>query len=530
MKTVTKIALIALLWLTVINSGSLGTLDTDLRLQMANSWWTGTEEVRIPPNYKLKVRGDIVAGIMGVGGKRYIAYEQGQSVLMLPGDWLGTQLHRWFPAIAEKDMRDLVVNFLIFIPLNVAAVVACFWLLTLFNFSERVAGLTSLLFLLGTTFLHYAQVHQHNNQVLLFVTIGYASALACALRGNIRMAAISGLALGGTVLLRITSTIHGFTILTFLVGCMAYKTRDKDKTIKAAGLWIAGFIPVALVGRIFDFIRYGSFFATGKSVEKQQLATDPMWAGLPELPANYPLVNDPHVGILGPLITPAKSIFIYDPLLIPCIILGIILWKKLSPYMQWYLITGFFNLGLHLAAYSRFFFWHGDSAWGARYHVTSVQMILIPLLGMFVHQLLSERGLRAWLMRGIVTVAIMVQIASVTMPMNLEIFQTQVGMPGSRLDFRLAQRLTNMVCLVNSSFSKGCVERNPDKKDFVKEWNHLYFLPFNFSHQAAGNSALVNFTRILYVIWGLVLVGAIASTLWFVFWSSGQAPELIKLS
>lgn len=67
MKTVTKIALIALLWITVVNSGTMGSLDTDLRLQMAHAWWTGTEEVQIPPGYKLKVRGDIQAGVIGVG-------------------------------------------------------------------------------------------------------------------------------------------------------------------------------------------------------------------------------------------------------------------------------------------------------------------------------------------------------------------------------------------------------------------------------------------------------------------------------
>jgi hypothetical protein len=206
MKTVTKIALISLLWICLINSGTLGSLDTDLRLQMAHAWWTGTEEVSPPPKSQLKIRGDIRAGIMGVGGKRYIAYEQGQSMLMLPGDWLGTQMHRLFPSIEEKDWRDLVVNFLIFVPLNIAVVVSCFWLLRLFDFEERIAGLTSIILLLGTTVLHYAQVHQHNNQVLLFVTIGYACALAFVKQERPRFLLLGGLALGAAVLLRITST------------------------------------------------------------------------------------------------------------------------------------------------------------------------------------------------------------------------------------------------------------------------------------------------------------------------------------
>jgi len=516
-KTPLKIVLIALLWITAVNSGTLGVLDTDLRLQMAHAWWTGTEEVQISPDYQLKVRGDIQAGVMGTGGKRYIAYEQGQSLLMLPGDWLGAQLHRFFPEIPSKIIRDLTVNLLIFIPLNVAAVVACFWLLRLFDVEERIAELTSIAWLLSTTVLHYAQVHQHNNQVLLFTIIGYAGALAYVRSGRPRFVFISGLALGGAVLIRITSIVHAFTVVLFLVGCLAYQRRDKLQVIKQVGLWIVGFIPFTLLGRIFDYIRYGSFLATGKRVEKQQLDTDPMWTGLPDLPDNYPLINEPLVGILGPLLSPAKSIFVYDPLLIPCLVLGILLWRKLSPFMQWYLVTGVLNLGLHLVAYSRFFFWHGDSAWAARYHVTSVHLLLIPLLALFIQHLLSAKTLKAWLMRGILAIAILAQIASVAMPMNLEIYQKKVGMPGTRFDARLAQRLNNIVCLIDDSFTEGCVEMNPEKKGFVKHLNHVYFLPFNLRKEAVENPELLKLSQILLIFWIVVVTLAIGTTLWFCY-------------
>lgn len=519
MKTLTKIALIALLWITTINSGMLGSIDTDLRLQMAHAWWTGTEEVSIPSDYKLKVRGDIVAGVVGVDGKRYIAYEPGQSLLMLPGDWLGTQLHRWFPILPERDWRMLAVNFFIFIPLNVAAVVSCFWLLRVFDFNERIAGLTSIAWLLGTTVLHYAQVHQHNNQILLFVILGYASALSYVLRDRPRFALLSGFVLGGTVLIRITSVVHAFTVLLFLVGCIAYQSRDRLKIFRGIGLWMVGFIPLALLGRILDYLRYGSFLATGKGIEKQQLATDPLWAGLPDLPANYPLINEPHVGILGPLLSPAKSLFIYDPFLLPCILLGILFWKRFSPYVQWYLITGFFNLGLHLLAYSRFFFWHGDSAWGARYHVTSVHLLLIPLLALFIQLLLSAKGWVYWLMRGIVAFAIAAQIASVTLHMNLEIYQSQLGVPGTRFDFRLGQRMVNIGCLVNHSFSRLCLDRNPDKKSHLEKWNTVKFIPFAFSRKASNNPVLGKFLPLTFLVWILLTFSAIIATKKFVFMS-----------
>jgi hypothetical protein len=516
MKTSTKIALIALLWITVINTGTLGSIDTRLRLEMAHAWWTGTEEVS--PDYQPKFRGDLKAGVLGVGGRRYIAYEPGQSFLMLPGDWLGTQLHPWLPTVPSKDLRYVVVNFLIFIPLNVAAVVSCFWLLRLFDFEERIAGLTSIAWLLGTTVFHYAQETQQNNQVLLFVTIGYAAALAFVRNGRPRFAMFSGLALGGAFLIRATCVIHVLTVLLFLVGCIAYQNRNKLKVLKVVGLWIVGFIPLALLGRVFDYIRYGSFWLSGQKLSVEQLTTDPIWSGLPELdlPVN-PFSNEPYIGIMGVLFSPAKSIFIYDPLLLPCLVLGIVLWKKLSPYMQWYLVTGLLNLSLHIVLTSRLVFWSGDIAWGARYHVTSVHLLLIPLLALFMQHMLSVRGLAAWMIRGMLSVAVIVQIASVTMSSSVELFQKQVAMPGSRLEFRLGQRLTNIVCLINSSFSEGCIDRHPEKKPFMKDSGHLLFLPFTFNRKAAGNPVLVKLSVILFLFWGLVLILAIGTTVWFSF-------------
>jgi len=427
MKTISKITLIAFLWITVINSGTLGVLDTELRLQMAHSWWTGTEEVQVAPDYKPRGRTDIRLGVVGVGGKRYIAYEPGQSMLMLPGDWLGTKLHQWFPILPAKDFRSLVVSLLIFIPLNVAVVVSCFWLLRLFNFEEQIAGLASIAWLLGTTVLHYSQVHHQNNQVLLFVTLGYANALAFLLRQNPRFLIWSGLSLGAAMLIRVTSAIHVLTVVLFLFGCAAYQNRNTRKVLKVIGLWILGFIPLAFL----------------------------------------------------------------------------------------YLVTGILNLGIHIILISRLSFWHGDSAWGARYHLTSVHLFLIPITGLFIQHLLSVKGVKVWLLRGILTLAILFQIASVAMPMNLEIYQAQVGMPGSRLEFRIGQRLINIVCLSNGSLSKFCVNSNPDKRPYLNHLNHLNFLPFTLRQEAADNPLLGKLSLVLLIVWGFVFILAIGTTVWF---------------
>jgi len=515
MKTISKITLIAFLWITVINSGTLGVLDTELRLQMAHSWWTGTEEVQVAPDYKPRGRTDIRLGVVGVGGKRYIAYEPGQSMLMLPGDWLGTQLHQWFPILPAKDFRALVVSLLIFIPLNVAVVVSCFWLLRLFNFEERIAGLASIAWLLGTTVLHYSQVHHQNNQVLLFVTLGYANALAFLLRQNPRFLIWSGLSLGAAMLIRVTSAIHAFTVVLFLFGCAAYQNRNTRKVIKVIGLWIVGFIPLAFLGRLLDYIRYGNFLTHGQSLQLHQINPESNSSNAPKIGMPDEFSRNRYPGLWGVFFSPAKSIFIYDPLLLPGLVLAIRFWRRLSPYLQWYLVTGILNLGIHIILTSRLGFWHGDNAWGARYHLTSVHLLLIPLTGLFIQHLLSAKGVKVWLLRGILSLAILFQIASVAMPMNLEIYQANVGMPGSRLELRIGQRLINIVCLSNGSLSKFCVNSNPDKRPYLNHLNHLNFLPFTLRQEAANNPDLGKVSLVFLIVWGLVLILAIGTTVWF---------------
>jgi hypothetical protein len=494
MKTVFKVALIALLWITVVNRGTLGSWDTSSRLDVAHAWWTGTEEVA--PTFQPHSRLDGVNIVIGVGGKRYIAYDLGQSFLMLPGDWLGTQLHQFFPKASLIDLRHAVVSYLIFIPLNVAAVVSCFLLLRLLGFGEGISGLTTIAWLMCTTVFLYAQEHQQNNQILLFVTIGYASVLAYIKFRKPYFAVCSGLAISAALLIRASSIIHVLTVILFLVGCVAYQSRDKLKVLSVIGLWIVGFFPLGLLGRVLDYIRYGSFWTTGQAFATQQITTASMYSGFPELPANFPFINPPHVGILGVLISPAKSIFIYDPLLLPCLVLSIVYWKRFSPYIQWYIVTGLLNLALNIMLTSRLVFWGGDWAWGARYHVTSVHLLLIPLIAIFIKHSLSNKGLTLWIMRGILAIALMVQIASVTMYYGTEIspvllpqdFAAEVHFD----QFRLGQRVINIICYFNSFFSKHCMRNVP-------------ILPFRSN------------PKIFLPVWRVLLVFAIGTTAWFVY-------------
>jgi hypothetical protein len=462
-KTIYKVTLISFLWLIVISSLRLG-IDTSSRLKMTHAWLTGTDEITLPADYKAESRlVGITVGVLGREGKRYIPYDVGQPLLMLPGDWLGTQLHKAFPNQNDIYFREIIVRWVTFIPLNIALIAACFWLLKVFKFTERVAAFSSITTLLGTTVLYYAQSSQQNNQVLLFVVLAYACAIVATqaqsqLKNHIFLL-LSGLSGGAAFLLRQTSILHLLTIFIFTVICSFKIQKNLLETIKTTCLWALGVLPMVLISRIFDYIRFGVFWTTGANLAAEQLATDPIDNGLPKLPANFPFNNPPWVGIWGVLFSPAKSIFIYDPLLIPCLLLSVICWKKLNFYLRVYIITIILNFILHLAFYSKLDFWHGDPGWSSRYHVTSVHLLLIPLVGLLIQNLLNAKRSYLWSIRLLLIIAIAFQIPSVFFRPSAESNRIYFAKPESFLELRWTERVTNIGCLINDSLATNCSQR-----------------------------------------------------------------------
>ena len=133
-----------------------------------------------------------------------------------------------------------------------------------------------------------------------------------------------------------------------------------------------------LVDRLYQYARFGSLWNTYISVfASEQRQIDPA------LPPNFPWTTPLRVGILGPLFSPEKSIFLFDPLLILALLLAIFLWRRLAPEIKAYLSAGFILVALYILFYARFYDWSGDFAWGDRYVSTAVELVAfisVPLL------------------------------------------------------------------------------------------------------------------------------------------------------
>jgi hypothetical protein len=218
----------------------------------------------------------------------------------------------------------------------------------------------------------------------------------------------------------------------------------------------------------------------------------------PTLPANYPFETPFHVGFFGALFTPEKSIFLFDPLLILMILLVVAAWKRFSPAVKAYAITGCVLLLAYICFYARYTVWSGDSAWGDRYVSTAAELAALlaaPLL--LRHR--GDVGKVVWSL-GVVLIVVsaVVQAASVAFWLSLELYQMDNF---DHPTFVIGLRFENIVafaCGKMDAWGLNTTAMKADPWDYVHItcWN---FLPFLLKRSGEAPMWVVN---IALALWG----------------------------
>jgi len=415
------LGLTAFLAAFVVQSGELGSSDTTHRLQTAHSFWTSQPPV-FPDEYP-------EFGIHGRNGKLYAWYGIGQSLLLLPSDIAGTYIAK-LPLFDDYDdtdpnVRDIVVSFTTNILVCVLSVLVCYRLLGLFDFSvnERLAGALALLF--ATTFLHYTQNMMENNYILLLTITGLCFQYEWLKTGKTRALLIGSIALGANILTRLTTGMDWIGVGFFLL-LVAWLSNIRERElwsrfVSYAKVVLPVYIFFGLLDRLYQFVRFGSFFNTYMTIVAMEFRQRD-----PSLPAKYPFETPFHAGFFGALFSPEKSIFTYDPLLLLTILVCIFGWKRFSSPLRAYLITFGLLLLAYISFYARYTDWAGDTAWGDRYAATPAQLfafISVPLLVRYhgsLNKLLWRIGM------GLIAISVAVQLASVAFWCPLERYQMDV--------------------------------------------------------------------------------------------------------
>ena len=486
----------------VVQSGELGTADTMHRLQTTHWLWTSEPQV-FPGDYP-------EFGLHGRGGRLYSWYGVGQSLIMLPADLLGTWIERW-PVFShysdDPAVRSVVVSYLTSILVDILTALVAFRLLHQLRFStgEAVAGVLALMFC--TTHLHYTQNMMENNYIMLLTLTGFSYQYEWLFTNGRRALLIGSSALGLNLLTRLTTGLDLIASGVFLLLIICFEG------IRGRELWrrIVDYAKVAapiylfflLVDRAYQFYRFGSFTNTYLSLFAQEYRQRD-----PTLPANFPWNTPFHVGFLGPLLQPEKSIFLFDPLLVLAIIVLILLWRRITPEVRAYGLTSLLLLSGYILFYARYAYWSGDFAWGDRYVSTSAEMatlVAVPLLMRYREQL----GKAIWTAGCVlIIVSLVIQLASLAFWLPLEIYQMEtLGHP----TFVIALRFKNI-----AAFALGKMDAWGLNNDSMSEdrWDYVHittwnFLPFLLRRVGATPAWAV---KSVFAVW-LVMLAALGAVL-----------------
>jgi hypothetical protein len=463
------LALAAGLIAFVVQSGELGTADTQHRLNSTHAFWTSE-----PPVYDWEFP---EFGVHGRGGRLQSWYGIGQSLLMLPQDMIGDFFENlpFFSHYKNTDptVRNIFVSFSTNILVTVLTALVCFRLLRQFGFTINHSLVGVLALLLATTHLHYTQNMMENNYIFLLTAASFCFEYEWLRTGSRRALLISTGAFGLNLLTRLTTGLDLLAGIAFMLLVLWFDKTSAAQFWNRCRTYAAIAIPVfcffGLLDRVYQFYRFGSFTNTYVSVVAHEtLQRHPDW------PKAYPFETPFHIGFFGALFTPEKSIFLFDPLLILAILISFLGWKRFNPAVRAYIISTSLMLLAYICFYARYTVWSGDDAWGDRYVSTSVElaaMLAIPLLLRYR----AEFGRLIWII-GIALFAIstVIQLASLAFWLPLELYQMEeFGHP----TFVIALRMKNI-----AAFALGKMDAWGLATDFLHEdpWDYVHMTTWNF--------------------------------------------------
>ena len=499
------LALAASLLAVVVQSGELGSADTMHRLQTAHSFWTSEPPVFLEEYPEF--------GLHGRGGKLYDWYGIGQPLLLLPSDVAGTYAEK-LPIFAqyresEPTVRNIVVTYSTSILISVLTALVCFRLLRLFQFTtnQAIAGVLALLFC--TTHLHYTQNLMENNYILLLTLTGFTFQYEWLRTGNKRALLAGSAAFGLNLLTRLTTGIDLLAGAFFLLLVWRWEGKGQRNIRREFATYLRTALPVyvffLLLDRAYQYYRFGTLFSTYMRffAEEHQRV-------YPSLPASYPFETPFRVGFLGPLITPEKSIFLFDPLLVLMVVLAVVVWKRFRPDLKAYVAAAFMMLLAYICFYAKYTDWSGDFAWGDRYVSTAAQLaafVSVPVL--LRYRLELGRALRTFGMT-LIVVSVVIQLASLAFWMPLEIYQMEtLGHP----TFVIGLRLQNILAFALGRMDQWGLNNQAMTQDawdyvHITTWN---FLPFVLRRVGEAPAWVV---RLSFAVWG-ASVTFLGGVLWW---------------
>ncbi len=370
----------------VSSSGGFESGDALVRYETAKSFISGNGGA-LPPNELWN------SAVTAPNGKLYSIYGPMQSVLMLPVMAVANVLP--LPDRAKDAVNRLSFNLIIIPLISALTLVLLYEALGLMGFTPFVATLSVLTMGMATPFWHYARSAQEENMVAL----GFVSwLLGIVLFNSARKGGLI-LAAAGACFALATRYASAASLIPLALVTLYTLIVRRERVVKRELLWALSLCVVS-VGLLlcYNYYRFGAYFESGYGLYYRQVSL-PFFS-----------LNGAPARALVLLFSPYRGIFLFAPVLLFPVIAMSLNWRRLSA-VEWGGIAAMLGAFILNAG---FYYWNAGHSWGPRLLIAPI-LLLSPLLCRFFQKF----ALAQW-WKPIVTVSVIVQLASIILPASTE--------------------------------------------------------------------------------------------------------------
>jgi hypothetical protein len=475
-----------------VEDGDISSIDSARRLQVTHSLWTSEPPVKV---------GDYPEfGIVGRDGEIHAWYGIGQSLVMLPADFIGSLLVGQTtpePASLAGRIKHAFVVYATFPLLTAGCVVLGYAVLLQLGLGLKASALGAMGMLFGTTLLQWTQVNQENNLTLLYFLGTLVACLRWLATGRLGYMALAGCTAGLALLTRLPTVFEtaaiGLLVLVLLFMPRAGQTlvaaRARSHWMLAPGVFVTVLAVFIAAERAYQWWRFRSWTNTYVGVHEQQ---NPSWyAG-----------GEWGQGVWTLLFSPHDSVLWMDPGILLFAVILVFFFDRIPEGIKALAICLALLLSVLIAFYAPYPWPGGASGWGSRY--TTTPSIVLGLLGfglMAYFWKVSSAGLKAAGL-ALTAYALLAQIGSLLHWSNLEQIQWEGW---GETTFLVGQRWINSLSLVSGHFAENQL-MVPGLSERLLRPN---FMPFHVRAELGssfGNLALAGWLLLLVALAAWVVV------------------------
>ena len=377
-------------------------------------------------------KGDNPGGhLPGVGGFGHHWDGVGQSLLFVPIDMAVSAL-----GIGDVATRYSIVARFLFPILNGLVLFLSWHALRQLGFRARSCSLGTLITLGCTTLMFHFQNNQENPLMLAYALVAIIGILKWSDSGSLLWLNLACAAQAGSVSIRITNLAYvlplfGLPMLTRIFDRShpwdwRGEVRQTTRLAMVAIPWL--FVAFA-VDRWWQWVRFGTLQGTYYSVFQKWAV-----ANFSILPPGFPFSVPFRVGFVGQMLSPAKGVFFYEPLLIASVAFWLLPRTATSPRAKALVLAGLVAILGTAVGLARLFYWDSEPNWGPRYLATPAHLVELVLAAWIATNLPQRTWIKCLL--GIGTAALIaVQISGMWWPAYHEGIEQTVSRGRENVEF-----------------------------------------------------------------------------------------------